>query len=133
MIGRSIWQIDMGDRYWRSDINVISIGISIWNMGYRYGTWCIDMVIYHIDMVILDIDMGDEANDMGDDSIDTVISHIDMGYLVTLYVTQAVHSPRHVCRPGADIRPRFGSTEAPFVGYSGWFQCFSDQNCLRFI
>jgi hypothetical protein len=35
-------------------------------------------------MVILDIDMGDEANDMGDDSIDTVISHIDMGYLVTL-------------------------------------------------
>jgi hypothetical protein len=42
------------------------------------------MVIYHIDMVILDIDMGDEANDMGDDSIDTVISHIDMGYLVTL-------------------------------------------------
>jgi hypothetical protein len=32
-------------------------------MGYRYGTW---------------------ANDMGDDSIDTVISHIDMGYLVTL-------------------------------------------------
>jgi hypothetical protein len=24
------------------------------------------------------------ANDMGDNSIDTVISHIDMGYLVTL-------------------------------------------------
>ncbi len=35
-------------------------------------------------MVTLDIDMGDEANDMGDDSIDMVISHIDMGYLVTL-------------------------------------------------
>jgi hypothetical protein len=35
-------------------------------------------------MVTLDIDMGDEANDMGDDRIDTVISHIDMGYLVTL-------------------------------------------------
>jgi len=48
------------------------------------------MVIYHIDMVILDIDMGDEANDMGDDSIDTVISHIDMGYLVTL---RAAHRP----------------------------------------
>jgi hypothetical protein len=35
------------------------------------------MIIYHIDMVILDIDMGD-------DSIDTVISHIDVGYIVTL-------------------------------------------------
>jgi len=53
-------------------------------MVYRYGIVVIDMVIDHIDMVILDIDMGDEANDMGDDSIDTVISHIDMGYLVTL-------------------------------------------------
>jgi hypothetical protein len=42
------------------------------------------MGIYHIDMVILDIDMGDEANDMGDDKIDTVISHIDMGYHDTL-------------------------------------------------
>jgi hypothetical protein len=31
--------------------------------GYRYGIW---------------------ANDMGDDSIDTVIFHIDMGYLVSL-------------------------------------------------
>jgi len=62
-------------------------------MVYRYGIWYIDMVIYHIDMVILDIDMGDEANDMGDDSIDTVISRIDMGYLVTLICHLA---PRHV-------------------------------------
>jgi hypothetical protein len=31
--------------------------------GYRYGIW---------------------DDDMGDDSIDTVIIHIDMGYLVTL-------------------------------------------------
>jgi len=31
---------------------------SIWNMGYRYVMWYIDMVIYHIDTVILDIDMG---------------------------------------------------------------------------
>jgi hypothetical protein len=54
----SIWEIDMGDRYGRSNINEISIGLSIWNMLYRYGTWDIDMVIYHIDMVILDIDMG---------------------------------------------------------------------------
>ena len=84
MIGRSIWEIDRGDRYGRSDINEISIGISIWNMCYRFGLQYIDIVIYHIDMVISHIDMGDEANDMGDDRIDMVISHIDMGYLVTL-------------------------------------------------
>jgi len=78
-------------------------------MGYRFGIRCIDMVIYHIDMVIyhidmviLDIDMGDETNDMGDDSIDTVISHIDMGYLVTLgrgprLASSVAHSaPTHV-------------------------------------
>jgi hypothetical protein len=54
----SIWQIDMGDRYGRSDINGISIGISMWDMGYRFWIRYIDMVVYHIDMVILDIDMG---------------------------------------------------------------------------
>jgi len=27
-------------------------------MGYRYGIWYIDTIIYHIDLVILDIDMG---------------------------------------------------------------------------
>jgi hypothetical protein len=48
----------MGDRYARSDINEISIGLSIWDMGYRIETLYIDMVIRHIDMVILDIDMG---------------------------------------------------------------------------
>ena len=74
----------MGDRYGRSDINAISIGISIWNMCYRFGIWYVDMVIYNIDMVISHIDIGDEAKNMGDDSIDTVISHIDMGYIVTL-------------------------------------------------
>ena len=84
----------MGDRYGRSEINEISIGILIRNMGYRYGIWYIDMVIYHIDMVILNIDMGDEANDMGDDRIDMVISHIDMGYLVHSgpYIIAAVSS-----------------------------------------
>jgi hypothetical protein len=51
------------------------------------------MGIFHIDMVILDIDMGDEANDMGDDSIDTVISHIDMEYLVTLVLGAARVNP----------------------------------------
>jgi len=53
----------MGDRYGLSDINEISIGVSIWDVGYRYGIW---------------------ANDMGDDRIDVVILRIDMGYLVTL-------------------------------------------------
>jgi len=58
MIGISIWDIDMGYRYGISDINGISIWVSIWNMGYRYGIWVIDMIIHRIDMVILDIDMG---------------------------------------------------------------------------
>jgi len=48
----------MGDLYGRSDINEISIGISIWSMVCRFGIRYIDMVIYHIDIVILDIDMG---------------------------------------------------------------------------
>ena len=48
----------MGYRYGRPDINGITLGISICNMGYRYGRWYIAMVIYHIDMVILDIDMA---------------------------------------------------------------------------
>jgi len=48
----------MGDRYRRSHINKISIGLSTWNMVHRYGIRYTDMVIYHIDMVILDIDMG---------------------------------------------------------------------------
>ena len=96
----------MGDRYGRSDVNEISIGLSIWNMLYRYGIWCIDMVIYHIDMVILDIDMeyghpgyryGIWANDMGEDSTDMVISEIDMGSLVTL---REGHPPRPVRRRG---------------------------------
>jgi len=81
----------MGDRYGRSAINEISIGLSIWNMACRFGIRYIDMVIYHIDMVFSHVDMGDEANDMGDDSIDTVILHIDMGYLVTLGRAAAPH------------------------------------------
>jgi hypothetical protein len=63
------------------------------------------MVIYHIDKVILDIDLGDEANDMGDDSINTVISLIDMGYLVTVgpprnpppAIAQVHSVTRHCC------------------------------------
>jgi len=47
-----------GDRYGRSDINGISIVISIWDMGYRYGILVIDIVIHHIDKIILDIDFG---------------------------------------------------------------------------
>ena len=54
----SIWEIDVGDPYGRSDIDGISIGLSIWNLVYQCGIWYIDMVTYHIDMVIPDIDMG---------------------------------------------------------------------------
>ena len=48
----------MGDRYGRSGINEMSMGLSVWNMVYRCGIWHIDMVNYHIDKDILDIDVG---------------------------------------------------------------------------
>jgi len=51
----SIPEIDVGYRYGRTDVNEISIGLSIWDMDDRFGIRYIDMVIY---MVILDIDMG---------------------------------------------------------------------------
>ena len=55
-------------------------GLSIWDMVYRYGK-----PSYRYGHP------GDRygiwANDMGDDSIDVVILHIDMGYLVTLVFT----------------------------------------------
>ena len=54
-----IWEIEMGARYGRSDINAISIGLSIWNISYRFRIRYVNMIIYHIDMVILEIDMGD--------------------------------------------------------------------------
>jgi len=38
-------------------MNETSIGISIWDLCYRYGIRYVDMVIYDIDVVILDIDM----------------------------------------------------------------------------
>jgi len=41
----SMWEIDMEYRHGRSDINEISIGISIWDMGYRLGIWYIAVVI----------------------------------------------------------------------------------------
>jgi hypothetical protein len=58
----SIWEIDMGDGYGKSD-RYGYLPYRCGHPGYRYGIW---------------------ANDMGDESIDTVISHIDVGYLVTL-------------------------------------------------
>jgi hypothetical protein len=64
----------MGDRYGRSDITEMSMKISIWKRGHRYGIWANDMGDDRIDMVISHIDM--------------VISHIDMGYLDTLPVCQ---------------------------------------------
>jgi len=46
-----------------SDINEMSIWVWLWDLGYRYGIWDVDL---------------------GDDSIDSVIQDIDRGYLVTL-------------------------------------------------
>ena len=63
--GRSILDIDMEYKFSIWD-KVHQYGYIPYRYGhpeYRYGIW---------------------TNDMGDDSIDTVISHIDMGYLVTL-------------------------------------------------
>jgi hypothetical protein len=56
----SVWDIDMAYLSGRSDIIEISMRISIWDLGSRFGIRYIDMVIYHIDMVVLDIDMGYE-------------------------------------------------------------------------
>jgi hypothetical protein len=52
-------------------------GLSIWAIVYRYGRspYRYGHPAYRYEMW---------ANDMGDESIDTVICHIDMGYLVTL-------------------------------------------------
>jgi hypothetical protein len=41
----------------------MSIWVWLWDLGYRYGIWDVDL---------------------GDDSIDSVIQDIDRGYLVTL-------------------------------------------------
>jgi hypothetical protein len=64
--GSSIW--DTG--FYRYDHSPYRYG----HPGYPYGNW---------------------DNDMGDDSIDMVILHIDMGYLVTLQpADQCEHEPK---------------------------------------
>jgi hypothetical protein len=78
----------MGDRYGRSiweighqrdiDMNlVMGHGISIWDTVYRYGN-----LRYRYGHP--EHRYGIWASDMGDVNIDMVISHIDMGYLVSL-------------------------------------------------
>jgi len=65
--GLSIWDMGYG-----ISISVYRYGYLPYlygHPGYRYGIW---------------------ANDMGDDSIDTVIFHMDMRYLVTLDVCFAL-------------------------------------------
>jgi len=57
-------------------------GLSIWDTVYRYG-----YLPYRYGHP--GYRSGTWAYDMGDDSIDIVISHIDMGYLVTLPCRQA--------------------------------------------
>jgi hypothetical protein len=97
--GRSIWKMNMGDRYGRygrSDINETSIRISIWNMGYRFGI-SIWNVVYRYGYLPYRYGhpgyrYGIWDNDMRDDRIDMVILDIDMGYLVTLPVGEPVVS-----------------------------------------
>ena len=69
--GRSIWEIDTGDRTSMRFDRDIDMGyeLSIWDMVYRFGHPGYRCGIW--------------ANDVGDDSIDTVILRIDVGYLVT--------------------------------------------------
>jgi len=82
----------MGDRYGRSDTNELSIGISIWNMGYQCWTWYIDMVSYHIDMV--GNRYGIWADDMGDGvSIWSSLISIWPGYSVTLMHGRPCQAP----------------------------------------
>jgi hypothetical protein len=82
--------IDMGDRHgmsiwdighqWDIDRNIdTEYGSSMWDMVYRYG-----YVPYQYGHP--GYRYGIWANDVEDDSIDTVISHIDMGYHVRLAV-----------------------------------------------
>ena len=79
-------------------------GMSIWDMGYRYGhsPYRYDHPGYRY---------GIWANDAGDDSIDNVILDIDMGYLVTMINVRG--RVRHLrCRvtagSGSEHRSSFG-------------------------
>ena len=80
----------MGDRYGRSDIDGISMGILIWNTVYRYGKWDIDIVIYHIGMVMLDISMEYWLMIWEMTLLMWSSPIFDMGYLVTLTTTPRV-------------------------------------------
>ena len=80
----SIWEIDVGDRYGRSDVNEISIGLPIWNMVYPFGIWLYQHGHPRYRYGHRRHRCGIWANQMEDDSIDTVFSNLDRGYLVTL-------------------------------------------------
>ena len=71
-------EIDMGDQYrdiHMGDRTSMRYRWGWHHLGYRYGIW---------------------ADDIGNDSIVSVISHIDMGYLVTV-ATCAFHRPSTGC------------------------------------
>jgi hypothetical protein len=61
-------------------------GLSIWDMVYRYN-----YLPYRSGHP--GYRYGIRANDVGDDSIDMVILHVDMGYLVTLPAAAAAARP----------------------------------------
>jgi hypothetical protein len=66
------------------------------------------MVIYHIDMVIVDIDMGYGLMIWEMTVSLRSISHIDMGYLITLELKGALPSAGARGRGGAHRRPPAG-------------------------
>ena len=85
----------MGYRYGRSDVNHISMEVSIWVMAYRYGIWDIDMVIHHIDMVILDIDMGYGLM-LWEITVSIWSSSASIWDILSLFVQPVTHPARHV-------------------------------------
>jgi len=69
--------------------------LPIWDMVYRYG-----YLPHRYGHPLFRY--GIWANDMGDDHIETVISHIDMGYLVTLLCPAlAIRAPWRMARAAA--------------------------------
>ena len=73
------------------------------------------MLIYHIDMVILDIDMEYGLMIWEMTISDTVISHINMGYLVTLAPPWRRCSTRRGTRSQGLTLVHFSAQPEPFL------------------
>jgi len=89
-----IWKFDLGYGIliWLSTISIWSSWILIWDVGYGISIWD---TVYRYGYLPYRYGhpgyrYGIWSNDMGDDSIGTAISHLDMGYLVTLSVRTCI-------------------------------------------